>query len=431
MTNAPSIPRLAFLGVCDRVNKVRNVLTGLQSYNLLNLRNEIVSNFFPLPLSGLHMVFALFDPTASNVPAIVCDSNSRGHLFRLDLKTVSLVPEEIPPDPRSFQEFHVPTYSPWLVVPLPFPEINSVALSPDLFHFYAVDEKNKFPIGGLALYYQQPAPLNQERIAAIRSDPYASKAARMHFSCNSCRDTLKVYTGIERSKDAEKEGYMWYADLGDQFKCKCGANQIDLAMLRSGFHAVLGKRFATEGHEISVSRLYQKASLQGIYDSFERLLKSDPEESEFQSFFEQNPILFHIFTPARIIKKAQILNKFETDFAVLSETGQLFLVEIEKSGKPLLTKKGRRTAKFNEPFDQVHDWLDLITSHRITCLEMMDIKPNVVSRIRGVVIIGREEGLSKSQISKLKSTDFGEVVFFTYDDILDSLASLIREIESI
>jgi len=228
MTNASSIPRFAFLGVCDRINKVKNLLTGLQSYNLLNLRNEIVSNFFPLPLSGLHMVFAIFDPTASNVPAIVCESDSRGRLFRLDLKMGLLTPEEVPPDPRSFQEFHVPAYSPWLIVPLPFPEINSVALSPDLFQFYAVDENNKFPIGGLALYYQQPTPLNDERIAAIRSDPYASKAAKMQFSCNKCKDTFKVYTGIERSKDSEKEGYMWYGELGNQFQCKCGASKIDL-----------------------------------------------------------------------------------------------------------------------------------------------------------------------------------------------------------
>jgi len=431
MKNSSSTPRFAFLGVCDRINKVKNVLTGLQSYNLLNLKNEIVSNFFPLPLSGLYMVFAIFDPTASNIPAIICESGSRGPLFRLDLKTGTLSPEDVPPDPRSFQEFHVPAYSPWLIVPLPFPEINSVALSPGLFQFYAVEENNKFPIGGLALYYQQPEPLNDERIAAIRSDPYAANAARMQFSCNTCKDTLKVYTGVERSKESEKEGFMWYGELGDQFQCKCGANKIALKMLKDGFHAVLGQRFAAEGREISVSRLYQKASLEGIYDSFERLIKSDPEEPELQSFFERNPILFHSFTPARILKKAQILNKFETDFAVLSETGQLFLIEIEKSGKPLLTKKGRRTAKFNQPFDQVHDWLSLITSHRKACLEMMSIKPDVVSRIKGVVIIGREEGYDKSQIRKLKGTDFGEVLFYSYDDLLDSLASLIREIESI
>jgi hypothetical protein len=237
---------------------------------------------------------------------------------------------------------------------------------------------------------------------------------------------MRIYAGLERIAEQEREGYIWYRDLPDRFRCKCGASDFSLALIRENMHALLGQRFTRLGGEVSFTRLYEQGSLQTLYDQFRHLLDADPEEEEVQKFFEQNPVLLHIFGPEKIFAKAPILTKYKTDFVILSGNGQLRLVELERPGKRLLRRGGGRTAEFTQAFDQVLHWQHELRDHRITVLDSLNLRREEVAKISGVVIIGRDTGYDRSDLLRLKSADLGGVEFFTYDDILSNLEGLIR-----
>ena len=60
MNEASSIvPRVALLGVCDRVNKERNFDPRLYQLSVSRLRSEVVSYIYPLPLRGLQILLAV------------------------------------------------------------------------------------------------------------------------------------------------------------------------------------------------------------------------------------------------------------------------------------------------------------------------------------------------------------------------------------
>ena len=202
-------------------------------------------------------------------------------------------------------------------------------------------------------------------------------------------------------------------------------------MLRESFHALLGQRFVEESNDISITRLYEKKSLEDIYNRFWSLLQTNSDEPAIQKFLENNPILFHQFTPLLIKKKPRVLGKHETDFVILSKNSHLVLIEIERPGKQILKKTGGQTQKLTQAIEQVRDWLHEIDEHRQAVLDGMGFRKEQVSAIRGVVIAGRDMNYNEEDLRKLKKVDFGKISFFTYDDLAASLASLIRSVDTL
>jgi hypothetical protein len=198
-------------------------------------------------------------------------------------------------------------------------------------------------------------------------------------------------------------------------------------MLRESAHALLGYVVPGE-EEISFARLYERGALEAIGNQFGSLLDRDPEERQVQQFIEGNPILLQQFSPERIYRQVPILTKHKTDFAILSNKGELVLIEIEKPGKRLLKKDGGITAGLQHAFDQVRDWLHKIEEHRAATLACINLKPEEVVSVRGVVIAGRDRDYKVDHLRKLKWTDFGPVTFYTYDDLLRALVTLIRTV---
>jgi hypothetical protein len=284
------------------------------------------------------------------------------------------------------------------------------------------------PVGSIHFLHVPAVPLSPERIAAIRSDPKAPTKVRLKVACTRCGDEFSVYAGLERAAEQEREGYAWYKDLGSVYRCTCGRNEFPLTYLRENLHGLLGQKFVWVGKDISFSRFYEQSSLKLLHDRFERLLRADPEEEDMQAFFEANPVLLHQFNAEKIYPKAPILTKFKTDFVILSKSGQLFLVELERPGKRLLTKSGSRSAQFTQACDQVLQWQHELRDHRVAILDALGLERKEVTRVTGVVIIGLEEGYEKGHLLRLKSADLGGLEFFTYDDILASLAGLVRDL---
>lgn len=347
---------------------------------------------------------------------------------------LELIPKaESPPPPGKLTEARSDPLVPWMTIAIPWPDTYPLQLQPGslTFRWRENDSEESYLVGGLNFFHMKVEALSPERIAAIKSDPLASKCILMRLFCLKCEDTLRVYAGLERSAKEEAEGYVWHADLADSYRCRCGVNDFSLLYLRDNLHALLGQRFRTVGEEITFTQVYEKSGLQIVYDQFRHLLGKGPTEEEVQQFLEVNTVLLHQFAPEKIFPKAPILTKFKTDLVVLSRSGRLFVVELEAPNKRLLKRSGGRSAEFTQACDQILNWQHEMRDHRIAVLDSLGIERSQVSTVTGVVIIGRDDGYDRGQLIRLKSADLGGVQFYTYDDLLASLGSLIRGLEKL
>lgn len=235
---------------------------------------------------------------------------------------------------------------------------------------------------------------------------------------------------MNHSEDEEKNGFIWHENLPDKFNCSCGKNDLDLTILRKNMHGLLGQRGNSKG-AISFTRLYEKDVLEVIVKDFTKLLDSYPLEEPVQKFIEENPILLHLFSPQQIFYKPPILSKYKADIAVVNQKKELILIELEKPGKRILKDDGGITAEAQRPFTQVTDWLYLIDQHRNAVLDGFDLTSADVSKIRGIVIMGRDNDCNEEHLLKLKWTDFGKIDFYTYDDLVNGLVTLARNMREI
>jgi hypothetical protein len=425
-------PAVALLGICDRTNLSSNLTPHFASLNIIGLRNDVIGFIYPGNLGRQYLLFALYD-LPSLVPAqIYCESRRVPADYNF---TIHLEAEELKGQPShalSSDVARLTPFRPWIISVVEFPETHRTILEPDCLDFYVIKDGQKSLIGDLRFLYAKAPPLTSETIMAIKNSPRSSRFGRISLECRKCNDKLLAYTGIERAFNLESSGHVWYQDLGDFFTCGCGSTRINLQFLRSNFHAMLGEPVGSGSEEgYSLTRLYEESAISSIRDKFEVLLAQGPPEEEIQKFIEDNPILLHRFAADRIIPKASILAKYKTDFAIQSKTGELFLIEIEHSRHKLLLKNGGRTAAFNHAFDQANDWLRLAATHRVACLDMLGIKHDAVSAVRGVVIMGRDRDHDAAQLQQLKGTDFGQIAFYTYDDLLGGLGSLINDVKRI
>ena len=150
-----------------------------------------------------------------------------------------------------------------------------------------------------------------------------------------------------------------------------------------------------------------------------------------QQFIDENPILLHQFPAERILPKPPILNSYVADFGIVTPNKELILIELERTSTRLMNKDGGMAAPLSHAFDQARDWLHEVDEHRLAVLDSLKIERDEVSRVRGVVIAGRDKGNEARNLRKLKGADMGEVMFLTYDDLLFALDALIRRMEKI
>jgi antiviral defense system Shedu protein SduA len=222
----------------------------------------------------------------------------------------------------------------------------------------------------------EPPPLTEDRIAAIRADPRASKYVRVVLGCKKCPAKLYVTAGLEKPRALDGIEKIWHEDASDEWKCRCSSTVINLTSIRKNLHGLLG-RPVTKGEdesEISFIRMYEKGALTDVCGEFGALLDDNPPEEEVQKFLEKSTVFLHRFSPMRIKPKAPVLIKNQTDFAVLDSRGVLILVEIERPGIRLLKKDGDVSQPLQHAFDQVRTWLDTTRRRWTAVLDCMGFK---------------------------------------------------------
>jgi hypothetical protein len=75
-------------------------------------------------------------------------------------------------------------------------------------------------------------------------------------------------------------------------------------------------------------------------------------------------------------------------------------------------------------------WLHELQSHRVACLSCLSLADTEVAAIKGIVIMGRDASCEQEALRRLKAADLGSVSLLTYDDLRQSLTSLISQMKA-
>ena len=267
-----------------------------------------------------------------------------------------------------------------------------------------------------------------DQVAALRSDPLARRIIRISYGCSECGAKLRTYAALERNKALEDEGYSWCAELGEEFRCKCGKMAFSLQYLRTGLHGLLSRNLAP-GDQPSATflRLYETTKLEEDCRLFRVLLDQSKGEEELQKFLEEHLIFFARFSATRLIPKPKILTKYVADFAILNQRKELLLIEIEKSNTRLLTRDMQITADLQHAITQVTNWMQEVNDHRTAVLNSLRMELKEVAVVRGVVIAGRRP-TDDEEARALRRAFSGDVEFYAYDDLLSDVTEIIRRV---
>jgi hypothetical protein len=340
---------------------------------------------------------------------------------------------DLPPITNGIPFFQQVGVGGWNVIPMPVTNSqNSIVItSAGKYRLIASRQgDDDFEIGEFYCFYAKPPHLTADRIAAIKSDPYAAKAIRMIFSCQKCATRFCAYAGLERVPSIEKDNNVWFSDLPERFICSCGSVNFDLQTVKENLRNSLGASllpFDSAG----MIPLYNQNALIEISRRFSILLDQNPREEMLQQFITENPILLHKFPSSRLLFKPKILN-FIADFAIITTQNELILVEIEKAGTRILKKDGGEASELTHAFDQVRNWLHVVSEHRLAVLASLEIPQTQINAIKGVVIAGRDGRQNPEHLRRLKSGyNRSGVEFLTFDDLASSLVSLASNIDRV
>jgi len=160
------------------------------------------------------------------------------------------------------------------------------------------------------------------------------------------------------------------------------------------------------------------AGLKAAIDELEQLVTRDPHEKIIQTFLsiKRNQILLDP-SALSITPHVYLRNDLEIDFAVQEAEGEYVLVEIERAGLPVLTKKGRPRAELTHAQQQVKDWFEWIGENR----EYARSKMPEIKEPKGRVIMGRRSSIAPEHRHVLarESAESRRITTQTYDDLLD------------
>ena len=422
--------RTVFLGLAERVGTALDLgHPGLLKWNVLGLKITYPSAIFPLSLQGVPIGLGVDTRKLSEGIRIFFVDDKGTDVGNIQLSTAPASPN----GPTAFlankeQGESAVMPHPEYGVAVIFFDINGAILIPRPGRYRVEEETQggRSIIGELQFAPFEVPPLTPARIAAIRSNPKASKAVRWSYLCNDCRTGIKAYAGLDRLSGLESEGYRWYADLDSEFRCSCGRHLVDLQYIRRNLHVALGHRIDVDGEPARFSPLYERSTLESLRNAFSNLLSGNTPEEVVHQFIRENPVLLHRFSATQLYSKPSILTDYKADFVALGPNGELTLIELERPSLRLGLKGGGRSAPLQHAHDQVISWLAVCDNHRQAFLSSLSIPSESVTSIRGVVIAGREESCPPAILRHVKFGFQGRVSLLTYDDLLVGLDTLIR-----
>lgn len=428
MTNN-TINFLIFLGVCDRFRQ--NGSTSeflLPKYDVLGLGDHALFPIFPFSLQSITLCFASRVRQNATLNLVVRDSSGEAVCTSVAKVSVNAINTETG---SIASEADLSSYFPnYIMCPI-HPSADTWATKPDIYNIFQIDDdQSEHKIGMFVLGEIDIPPLTPDRISAIRSNPHATKGIEMGLKCKKCDSEIRAYASLDRD-DSKHIGMVWHEDLPDVFSCRCSSVHLSLQSVRRKLRSLLGFATPIQSENISFAPLYEENAIGETYHAFVRLIGQETDEETIQVFIQKNLLVLNEFSAQKILFKPPILNKFRADFAIINSRNELILIEIERANLPLLKKDGGTSSSLTHAFDQVHDWLHEIEQHRLAALYQMGLKNEHITRIKGIVIAGRDTPYKQDHLRKLKSVSRSNVEFMTYDDLALSLAVLSRNIRKL
>jgi len=406
----------------------------LSHIDLLGLRKVVLPYIYPFDASALYLALAVYGIEVSNPGAVVLRNRDGKQIFRVDISTSPKI------DIRDSKGKEIDASESGILVAIGdspswtmflAPLTGVVLNEPQTLEAFLLEDEAEISLGVLAFGLAGAPPLTPDRIAAIKSDPRAIKALQLHLGCKHCDSKLKVFAALEKPKEkVNDKDLVWYQDVPETFECSCGQTNFPLNILRTNMHALFVARDII-AKNLSFSVLYERRAIDQISKELLQLIKTNPREEDVQQFLSKYPIILHFLSPLRIYEKPPILSKHQADFAILDSRGTLIFVELERPGIRLIRKDGATSAEMEHAISQVRDWLFLYENHRGAVLECLNLRDREVTRVRGLVIAGRDEKYDTEKLRKFKWQDRGAIDCMTYDDLLSIFATLNREMRAI
>lgn len=183
--------------------------------------------------------------------------------------------------------------------------------------------------------------------------------------------------------------------------------------------------------EVKINRFYDRlTAFKKAIDDFENLLNEhlQADESLFHDFLKQNSVLLDIY--GEVISKPRFyypegespLGKkyVEPDFIIKYPNNKYKLVELEKPGKPIATKKGQPRSEVNQAAFQIAEWDTYIKNHY--GLIENDF-PGISVHRSSMIVIGRESeksfgsGRDIIKYMEIVASQYSAEVYL-YDDLL-------------
>lgn len=417
--------KIVFVGLCERATCVPVENTNIPQWNVIGLKQVVLLPIYPMTLNAFIAGFCFgFWEEDTIYDICICDENGAV----VGSFSIKRTPDsEVGDLDNGSNKLLITNFgADWCQVFVPLSNANIIITKPGNYTVKHISNGNSKIIGGFQCAVYDPIPLSKERELAIQNDPTAANSVTISYGCKNCLDSISAYVSLDRRRDDEDKSLIWYQDLPDSFDCKCGKVHYDLRILQKNMHGMLGCREKCNVPDLMP--LYEKGSLQNILNKFKNKYFSDVKEEVLQKFIEENIILLHQFPALKVFIKPPILTFYFADFAILTPQRELVLIEIERPQIQLLKKDGGTSSQLNHAIDQVRDWIHVASEHRQAFLDSISVEKDKVSKIRGVVIAGRDSGCDAMHLRKLKSFDFGQIQFLTYDDLYYALLLLIQKI---
>lgn len=422
-------PRVAFLGFCDRAEVISDTHLAFQHSNLLGLRKTRVFFIFPASLAATKFAMAVFDPVVGESHKLLFKGSGGQPPFEMSMKGGISKAEMSQGASGEYRELNAgEKMRGWFFTVAEFPP-EMMVLEPGE---YDVLLDGEVLIDTVNILFASTPAYTPEDIAAIRSNPLAHKFIRMEVRCKECGSELRTYAGIERNAKLEKDGWQWNQDISQaRFKCGCGKTDFDLKYIKAGLHGLLRPNYnALMDSSIDSVRLYENTALGEHCKAFRHLIDADPPEEKVQIFLKSHEIFFSSFSPSKLMVKKPIQGKYVLDFALLNDRHELLLIEIERPGLQLMKSDRGITAGLQHAIDQVRQWLQECDDYKPAILGSFGIRLEEVARIKGIVIAGRTP--EKTEHARLlHSMGWDGIELLTYDDLLDGVVKLVKQIANV
>lgn len=158
------------------------------------------------------------------------------------------------------------------------------------------------------------------------------------------------------------------------------------------------------------------------------LSKEKSTESQYQAWFEANPVVFDVLGYQRSISQPKLVLEgaatFIPDFLAQRPDGLWEIVELKLPDVAVLKNPDRRTTFYsdmNSYVAQCLEYSERCSDSQVAQALYKSCDITINSHPDSILIAGRSKGLDRLQVHNLVKRSTPKIKHFTYDDVLDAL----------